>query len=190
MQYAKLEYYRCPSQPTRLLPQPPGHDTAEQFHRALQIADKAWLDQPEIDQRLEVRHVDDVQLITVLAVVQQRLGHQPQTQAIGDQPKLQFGTEGFQVQLKRQPLLGQRPLQPGTKAAAVGVQHPALGVTVGQLALLALDTAPGRDDQQLHSRQGLALDTLGKHLAGRKQRTTGVQLADFDLAQQRAAPAV
>lgn len=100
----------------------------------MQVAEKARVEQPQVHHRFEVLERQHHQLFAVGAAFQQRSWHQAQPHAIGHQPELQFGAEGFQIDLHAQALIGQRPLQTCAKTAAVRVEHPALLVTICQLA--------------------------------------------------------
>ncbi len=91
-----------------------------------------------------------LQLIAVAATRQGRRRHQAETPARGDQAQLQLAAESLEVQLQAQALIGQGPLQAGTEAAAIGVEHPAMVVAIEQASRLD-GTVAGDHHAEFHA---------------------------------------
>ncbi|MNP05982.1 hypothetical protein D3C76_979480 [compost metagenome] len=144
--------------------------------------------QPQLDLRLEILQLQHPQRIAIAAAFEYRRRHQAQPPALGYQPELQFAAEGFQVHLQVQPLVGQRPLQPGAEAAAVRVEHPAMAIAIDQPRSLDIAVTRGHHLQP-HAAQRLGLQAVGEYLARREQRHGGIQLGILQARQQVRAPA-
>ncbi|SPO55318.1 protein of unknown function [Pseudomonas sp. JV551A1] len=161
---------------------------AKQLHRLLQVAQIARMEQPQVHLWLEIADVEHIQRIAMAAGLQQRFRDQSQALAIGDQPQLQFGAEGLQIDRQAQPLFPQCSLQPRAETTSVGVEHPATGVAILEFVTAFASAAFGRHHLQRHACNGLAGDALREDLAWREQRGSRVQLAVLHARDQAAAP--
>ncbi len=147
------------------------------------------LGQPEIDRRPEIADVDDLERRAQRARLDQRQGHQAEPEAVRHALQLHVAAEGVERDRERQPLRVERALQAGAKAAAVGIEHPAARVQLGEpVAALRAGAARGHHGQ---ARGGQALARHVRRQGGvaRHEHQRGVELAQRELVEQRAGPA-
>jgi len=161
----------------------------EVVHWRLQAPLHLAVHQPQVDLGLEVGHGHDVQPVGKAAALEQGQRQQAQAHALCRAFHLQVAGVGIEVHTQLQALFGQRSTQAGTKATAIGVEHPARLAALGQLvaafgpfALAAQHHQPGRP-------QDAAFDIAWQQLAPGLEHRRGIEFVQADALGQLRAPA-